>query len=127
MINFFKNGVIKFHQSLQTAVVAWQIFYIYLTKIISKLVKKLLFATPKFIDALLRIAHVKEASKPVLSVSRDDFSDERQDDLVLDHVCILKLIDQEVIYPAIEPKIKRLFIQILHQKLKNQLVYISKT
>ena len=45
------------------------------------------------VDALLYVADVKKAAKPVLSVSGDDFFDERTHDLVLRDVGVLKLVD----------------------------------
>ena len=98
-----------------------------LRKISHQLAEKLLFAAAKAVNALLYVAHVKKAAKPVLSVSGDDFLDERTHDLVLHDVGVLKLVDEKVVYPSVEPKIKHLRVRLAaSQKLVNQARHIAK-
>ena len=106
-----KYGVRKSNQRLFAAVIYLQILRFDLRKIAHQLAKKLLFAAAKTINTLFYVADVKKAAKPVLSVSGDDFFDERTHDLVLRDVGVLKLVDEQVIYAPVEPKIKHLRVR----------------
>ena len=106
-----KYGVRKSNQRLFTAVIYLQILSFDLRKIAHQLAEKLLFAAAETINTLLYVADVKKAAKPVLSVSGDDFFDERTHDLALRDVGVLKLVDEQVIYAPVEPKIKHLRVR----------------
>ena len=115
-----KHGIRKSNQRLFAAVIYLQILRFDLRKISHQLAKKLFFAAAKTVNTLLYVSDVKKAAKPVLSVSGDDFFDERTHYLVLRDVGVLKFVDEQVIYPPVEPKIKHLRVRLAApQKLVN--------
>ena len=82
----------------------------------SHLIEELFNSAPEAVEGLLGVADVKEGAQLALPLTREDLIDQRLEEEKLEGGSVLKLIEEDMVKPCIEPKIEKLSTDALMQK-----------